>query len=98
MAGPLNRPGVPGDRAYVECDWRGRSTTLRRRDAVDLGSGAARSARTTTAAATTVGNVGLCFRISRHHGCCGGMGELIVIVSAQVRARVKIIIIAELNY
>ena len=21
VAGPLNRPGVPGDRAYVECDW-----------------------------------------------------------------------------
>ena len=53
---------------------------------------------TTTAAATTAGNVGLCFRISRHHGCCGDMGERIVIVSAQVRARVKIIIIAELNY
>ena len=47
----------------------------------------------------TVDNVGLCFRISRHHGCCGGVGELIVIMSAQVRARrVKIIIIAELNY
>ena len=52
----------------------------------------------TMLAATTVDNAGLCFRISRHHGCCGGMGELIVIVSAQVRARVKIIIIAELNY
>ena len=54
----------------------------------------------TTAAATTVDHFGLCFQKSRHHGCCGGMGELIVIVivSAQVRARVNIISIAKLNY